>query len=91
MFYQKHFHVLLRRNGKTVLRALCKGKKLRRGAGRPMAPWSLETPTPPEVRRPRPTEVILQRGGALQSPGGRWLLGVGPLIPASRSSPTMPL
>lgn len=26
MFYEKHFHVLLRRNGKTVLRALCKGK-----------------------------------------------------------------
>lgn len=49
-------------------------------------PWSPETQAPPEVRRPRPAEVILQRGGAPQIRGGRRPGGG-----ASRLQPSAPL
>ena len=80
---------LLRGSGKCIFRALCEGKTW--GAGnRLTALGSPQTPAPTEVRRPRPTEVILQRGGALQSRRGRRPRGRGPRLQPHAPLPPCP-
>lgn len=80
---------LRRGSGKSIFRASCEGKTW--GAGnRLMALGSPRTPAPPEVRRPRPTEVILQRGGVLQSRSGRRPRGRGPRLQPLAPLPPCP-
>ena len=52
------------------------------------SPWVVVAP--PEVRRPRPTEVILQRGGVLQSRSGRRPRGRGPRLQPLAPLPPCP-
>lgn len=54
--------------------------KVGQQAGRTIAHQSCQIPAPREVRRTRPAEVILQRGGAPQRRGGRPPRGAGPRL-----------